>query len=248
MINKIVKLTPLAGTFLVFLGVLKLIFYYSYFDIQIIDYLEFQEIITSFFGDINIIIIFGFSMVLISFVTLNFISKKANLNIDDVAKKIMIFLYPRRFIYFIVFFLIVLIIKLSLLFFDFLRYNYFLIYLLSFCSIQMLTYLFLSKDEKGNIDISNFYGILILGLSLSFSIYLFAQKDIQETMSNTEETIINTKNEIIYCNNQTNNMYIGKTSKYTFLKKSNSIIAIPNTEIIEYEFKQIRLPGMAKPN
>jgi hypothetical protein len=67
MINKefmkeFVKYLPIVGAVIVFFGFLKLQFYYSYFDIDIIYYLEFSEIITLFLGDISTIILSLFVM------------------------------------------------------------------------------------------------------------------------------------------------------------------------------------------
>lgn len=238
MMDKIVKISPLIGALLVFCGVLKLIFYYSYFDIQIINYLEFQEIITSFFDDINIIIVFGMTMVLITFFTLNTLSSKTNLQVEDLFDKMMAFLYPHRFKYFIGF-LVVFLVLCTLIYFNIIRYNYFVIYFLIFCMVQMLTYLFLSKDVNGKIDIPNFYGVVILAIGLSFSIFLLARKNIQQTIANKTETKIVTTDKTIVCNKETGNLYIGKTSKYAFIriKKTNSTVVIPSEQITKYEFK-----------
>ncbi len=238
MIDKITKLIPLSGGLLVFCGVLKLIFYYSYFNVHIIAYLEFQEIITSFFGDINIIIIFGMTMTLITMMMLNLLRKSSNLQLEEIMKKLLILLYPVRYKYFF-WFLIAVLIQIGLLYFKILPLNYLMIYLISFCSIQMLTYLFLSKEENGEIDIQNFYGIVIMGVSLSLSIYLFARKDIRTTEMNGIETQIVMKDNIVNCNKRTKNLYIGKTNKFVFVKidSTNSTLIIPIEQITKFEFK-----------
>jgi hypothetical protein len=238
MIEKIVKTAPVIGALLVFCGVLKLIFYYSYFNVQIINYLEFQEIITSFFYDINILMVFGMTMILITFFTFNTLSTKTQLHIDFLAENLLYFLYAHRFKY-LFSFLTVFLILYGLIYFDIIQHNYFVIYILTFLVIQMLTYLFLSKDLDGEVDIPKVYRVLIITISLSFSIFLLAQKDIQETINNTTESRIKTTEETIICNKETGNLYIGKTSKYGFIriKKSNSTVVIPNEQITKYEFK-----------
>jgi len=238
MLNRIIKLTPLVGSLLVFCGVLKLIIFYSHFNVRIIDYLEFQEIITSFLGDVNIIIVFGITMTLISFATINFISKKAKLPLEDLFERLLILLYPHRFKYFISFLLIIFFIY-GFILYGIIGYSYLIIYLLTFCTIQMLTYLFLSKEENGKVEITSFYGILIFGISLSFSIYLFAQHDIENINKSISETTIQLENEIIHCNRSTKNIYIGKSSEYVFIKvdSSNSTLVIPSEEVLKYEFK-----------
>jgi hypothetical protein len=55
--EKSVKFLPLIGSVIVFFGYLKLQFFYTYFDIDIIYYLEFSEIITLFLNDITTIIL-----------------------------------------------------------------------------------------------------------------------------------------------------------------------------------------------
>lgn len=236
MLDRIIKMTPLAGALLIFSGVLKLIFFYSHFNIRIIDYLEFQEIITSFLGDINIIIVFGMIMTLITFITLNFLGNKTKLPLDNLFENLLVFLYPKRFIIFFIF-LAAIILTLCLIHCKIVGYNYFVIYLLIFFSIQSLTYLFLHKEESGNVDIPNFYGILILGVALSVSLYFLAKHDIQE-VEKSNMTIILDKGPIDL-NAQTKNLYIGKTSKFVFVKMDslNSTIVIPIEQIKQYEFK-----------
>ncbi len=56
-LKKIVELSPLITAFLIFNGLLKLSIYYGYWGIHIIDYLNFSEILLSFFNDLNIIIL-----------------------------------------------------------------------------------------------------------------------------------------------------------------------------------------------
>ena len=238
MLDRIIKLTPLAGALLIFSGVLKLIFYYSHFNIRIIDYLEFQEIITSFFGDINIIIVFGMIMTLITFITLNLLGKKTKLPLDEVFEKILVVLYPKRFKFFFGFFFAFIIIS-SLIYFKVIGYNYFVIYLLIFFCIQMLTYLFLHKEESGEVDIPNFYGLLILGVSLSTSLYLLARHDIQEVENSNSNTTIILDNGSIDLNAQTKNLYIGKTNKFVFIKidSLNSTTVLPVEQVKQYKFQ-----------
>lgn len=53
-LDRVLMLFPLFGVFLIFLGLLKLDLYYRHFDISIVDYLDFSEILTSFLDDINV--------------------------------------------------------------------------------------------------------------------------------------------------------------------------------------------------
>src|SRR5688572_22936951 len=61
--NRTIQYLPYVGSFIIFLGVTRLIFYYSSFGINIVSFLEFSEIITSFLDIIviaSIFIIFSF--------------------------------------------------------------------------------------------------------------------------------------------------------------------------------------------
>lgn len=51
-------MAPLIGAFLIFLGSLRLIIFYNFFDIHIVNYLDFTEIITSFLDVLSISIFF----------------------------------------------------------------------------------------------------------------------------------------------------------------------------------------------
>lgn len=231
MLNKLTKISPIAGSLLVFCGVLKLIFYYSYFNIKIIEYLEFQEIITSFLGDINILIIFGFTMLLISFLFLNFIEKKIKLPIDEIIEKTYIFLYPRRFRYSFFFFSIllfqILIVKLKII-----DLNYVVIYFMAFCTIQTLTYLFFHKENE-KVEIPTFYGTLIISISICFSLYLFSRHDIDKTIKNDNNVIVFSDIGTFNCNNVTKNIFIGKTNKFVFvfIDSNKSSVVIPEEKI-----------------
>ncbi len=238
MLEKIVKLTPIAGSLLIFSGVLKQIFFYWHFNVRIIDYLEFQEIVTSFLGDLNIIIVFGFIMTLITLVALNFLGKKTQLNIDELFERLLISIYPRRFKYFLGF-LLAIFVTISLIYFEKIGYNYFVIYLIIFFSLQMLTYLFLHKSENGKVNIPNFYGLLLLGSSLTISLYLFAKHDIQTVENNTTETTILIEDDVINLNSKSKDLYLGKTNKFVFIKidSLNSTIVIPVDKIKQYIFK-----------
>lgn len=59
MLNKILKHTALFGAILVFIGYVKLHIYYSYFGVDIINYLEIGEIVTSFLDDIWYLFVIG---------------------------------------------------------------------------------------------------------------------------------------------------------------------------------------------
>lgn len=56
----LISLLPFFGSFIIFLGMIRLIFYYQSFGVNIVNYLDISEIITSFF-DILIIVVLQIS-------------------------------------------------------------------------------------------------------------------------------------------------------------------------------------------
>lgn len=54
--NNYLKLLPYFGSVIIFFGVLRLICYYDYFGVNIVRFLQFSEIITSFFDTLYILI------------------------------------------------------------------------------------------------------------------------------------------------------------------------------------------------
>lgn len=55
--KKIIEISPLIAAFLIFNGFLKLYLFYGHWNIKIIDYLDFSEILLSFLNDLNIIVL-----------------------------------------------------------------------------------------------------------------------------------------------------------------------------------------------
>lgn len=61
-LKKLVEISPIIGSFLIFMGFFKLYFFYGHWDINIINYLDFSEIILSFFNDLNMLFFFTILM------------------------------------------------------------------------------------------------------------------------------------------------------------------------------------------
>ena len=55
--NNFSVLIPYLGSFIIFLGVIRLMFYYYSFNVRILNFLEFTEILTSFFDILLLVII-----------------------------------------------------------------------------------------------------------------------------------------------------------------------------------------------
>jgi len=239
MIDRLIKISSLSGALLIFCGILKLIFFYSAFSIDIVDYLSFSEIITSFLDDINILLILFIVMIIQSLPVLNFMHKKSKMSVEDFYNELLKIIYPYRYRY-VMGFTIAFVAIITLMIFNVFHVNYLLIYCLIFCLIQIMTFVSMYKEDSGNIEISNSsIGISVL-ISIIIAIFLLAKHDIQSVYAQRDSIEIKTKDTIIDCNIKTNIIYLGKTDSYVFLrdlKKQTSLI-IPVNEIKEFSFRK----------
>jgi len=241
-LDKLLKISSLAGIFLIFCGVLKLILYYNAFNIDIVDFLSLPEIITSFLDDINVLLVFAAAMLTVSFTVLSVTKEKHEIKLEDYLEQLLNKIYPfkQRYVWF---FLVVIIILSLLLTFEILRYSYTIIYFMAFCAIQFISYLSMTKDESGKIefpDVSMSFAILV---SILVSVFLLAQHDIEKANYNDCVVTITTKTSTIECNNSNGKIYLGKTDSYVFIKSSldNTSIVIPRSEICKFEFRKLGL-------
>lgn len=238
MLDKLIKIASLSGAFLVFCGVLKLIIYFSAFNIEIIDFLSLSEITKSFLDDINILIMFGVLMLVQTFVVLHYLGKKTNLSIEQFFIQVLSFVYFNKWKY-IRWFSLAIIVGIGLLSFSIINYNYFVIYLLIFCIIQILTFIMLTKDENNEIDIPIPSLVILVFITIISSIYLFAKHDIQITNANNKQVIITTTDTIIVCNKSTKLIYVGKTDNFIFIKNAtnsaSSSFQMSNVKKIEFQ-------------
>jgi hypothetical protein len=238
MLDRLVKISSLSGAFLIFCGVLKMIIYYSTFNVSIVDFLSFSEIITSFLDDINILLIYAAIMLVITFATINFLHRRTNVGLDDFMTGILNIIFPHRYKY-VLFFCVVLSILSLLLYLNVIGFNYFVVYLMVFCFIQMLTFIIITKDEQNEIDIPNFSIVISVAMVVTFSIFLLARHDIQSVTNHKYPTTIKTENETFVCDKYTKNLYLGKTNNFLFIKldSSNSTLSIPVSAIKSIDFK-----------
>ncbi len=80
-LKKIVQISPLIGSFLIFLGFGRLWVYYGHWNISIVNYLNFSEIILSFLSNLNILIFFLILLLLqttLGVALIVFMDKQAN--------------------------------------------------------------------------------------------------------------------------------------------------------------------------
>lgn len=237
MLERIVKISSLSGAILIFCGVLKMIIYYSAFKVNIVEFLSFSEIITSFLDDINILLIYGTIMLVISVSGMNFLKRQTEVPMDDLMDGIMNAIFPHKY-KFALAFLITIILFLVLLFFNVSSFNYFIIYLLVFSSIQMLTFVIMTRDENNEIDIPIFSMTISVGLVVALSIFLLAKHDIEAVKQNIQPTTIVSQENTYICDKNTGNLYLGKTDNYLFiaLDSSKSTLSIPVATIKSITF------------
>lgn len=247
MLDRLLKISSLASGFLVFCGVFKLIIFFSSFNVQIVDFLSFSEIITSFLDDINLILIFGLIMALQSFMgvfVIKFIVKKTtnNLNYKNVLKEKM---YDNRNIY-RVFFSVALLLSFSLIYFKVITIGYSFIYLTAFFMLQLSYYLFIAKNEDGDIFFDDGLAALSSIITILTVVFLLAEKDINAVSRNEQEAVLYLQDSTILCCKKTELIYLGKTNEYTifFNSKKNSSQVIPNSAIKKFEFSDKTAKGL----
>lgn len=238
MLDKLVKISSLSGGFLIFCGVLKMIIYFNEFNINIVEFLSLGEILTSFLDDMNILLIFGFIMVILTVSSVNFMHKRTEIPVDILMTVITNMLFPLRFKY-AIFFLSIILILSSLMYFNVIGFNYFVIYVLVFCSIQMLANILLIRDKNNEIDIPAFSKSVSVVLVVMFAIFLLAKHDIQIVKNHFHPVTIVTQENTFVCNKNTNNLYLGKTDNFFFIKldSSNSTLSLPTSSIKSLNFK-----------
>jgi hypothetical protein len=231
MLDKLVKVSSLAGALLIFCGVLKLIIYYSAFGIDIIEFLSLSEILTTFLDDLNFLGLYVTAMLLQTIPLHSYLQRKSGLTPDSFFEKFSVVVYKGRFIM-IIFFSGILLTVGILVYVNFVTLNYWIIYLLIISLIQLLTYLMLRKTEEGVIDFSWLSAAVILVSSLIFAICLLAIHDINDSKSGRQSVTIKYSGGIIDGGSESEFRYLGRVNTHTFVWRTNErVIVIPNSDV-----------------
>jgi hypothetical protein len=240
MLDRLLKISSLSGALLIFCGVLKLIIYYSAFSIRIVEFLSFSEIITSFLDDINVLVIFCVAFFIQSVPTMNFLHKhsKSPLSLVVWFDLIMLQIYPHK-IKLTLLFTALFSIAAILIYLDVFAWKYWVIYLMVFCLIQALTFLFMSKTSEQKVELPDASAALIVCAALVAAIILLAKHDIQTSRLNEYSGVVKTTNESYVYGKPAKNIYVGKTDNFLFLRSEErkSTICIPISELKLIEFK-----------
>lgn len=238
MLNKIIKFSSLSGALLIFFGFLKLVIYYSYFNLEIVNFIAFSEIITSFLDDINILVFFGCIMALQSGPIMNYFHKKSKLKIEELFDIIMEVIYKFK-LWYILFYIVILTFLMLLLLFETTSLNYFVVYFMTICILQILTYFLVKKVDDGKYEISTFNVGISIFIGLIVGVFLLAHHDIENIESQKRIVKIETSDSTFECNSNNSWVYLGKTDQFLFLHNLNakSNVIIPSSELKIIEFK-----------
>lgn len=243
MLDRLLKLTSLLGTFLVFNGVLYLSIYYQSFGIKIFSYLDFTEVITAFLDSIKMILSFFSIYVLHLFLAVIFLAKtsaRTDNSISDVEKENRHKRFLKNMNYGSILQVTLTIVLIILLFIGCLKINEWLIYIFCFVAINIIQFLvdkIIDADKVDKRYSTIFFSILLFVLPFTVYTIAFAKYDSYMTARNQQTvTIIQNDNSILNSNGY--DKFIGKTNKYIFLynintKKSVSV-SLANIKSIEY--------------
>lgn len=215
MLSKVAKVSTLLSAGLVFMGFLKLKFYYQAFGIDILGFISFSEIITSFLDDLHLIFVLSLLMVLQSGPLLNLIQIKSGLSNKDFYTGLIKALFPHRYKLVGIFIILFLILS-TMLLARWISYNLFTIYLLLFSALQICHYLALYKDETGEIEIRDISLFLSFVLPVALSVYLLAQRDIEKVFSDPVNIAIHVEGRTINLGKGYKLKYLGKTDEYFY--------------------------------
>jgi hypothetical protein len=249
--GKILKgLIPYFGGFLIVCGYLKLNFFYSHFNIQILNYLELSEIITLFLNiAIKNTILILLCVLFIFIFESSKVSEKINQSHEDIQntdnfllrfKKIL----KSRFtlIIILIFFSLLALICYSLNFYD--LFSYLLISNCCIIGLLIVAWFLFEFDRKYKLcydvyfDRTYFNLVTVFSLFVCFSIEsaFFEIKDVES--GNKAIVSFKYSDKIITSNNQT--LYIGETKEYLFLydKKMKTTSVFPKGEISDFTIRK----------
>jgi len=231
--DKLIKYLPIISGILIYLGYLKLHFYYNYFGISIINYLSLTEIITSFLDDLNIIIICTGLMILHMFLGSSIITRIINLkrkNKISVDAMTRVYSKPKD----IWSFILAIIITIGTGYYYFKLYNIVVLYLL-FLFVFQLTFRTYEILGKWGFEIDNWIKSVVLIAIFSLLPYCLAAKEIYDLgNSNYSKVKIVTKNKVIEIRGK--NKLLGKTFDFYFLKINNEIHVYPKSEVLSIKY------------
>lgn len=247
-LKRLVEISPIIGSFLIFIGFFKLYFFYNHWGINIISYLDFSEIILSFMNDLNILIFF-FILLLIQMIigvtTIFTIDKKmkkkgtenaividSNLNnetieqsIDSSQNIIDKFDDAIKKEFMAVFIGITFVTLLSLTLFLIFVKTIFL-YLTFICFVQFILLITEKMELDSKSQIQTVFVLTLIGFTIGRSWF-----DIKQTESFPKIVSIQTDDSIYVTNNSL--ISLGKTNNFYFLydRAKTQAVILPSSTI-----------------
>lgn len=233
------------GTFFIFLGMTRLIFFYKSFGILIIDYLDFSEIITSFFDIIVILILFFATISIQHYLT----SDKTEIgNATEKQQKILaeeniwqIYLLYIKYLMPAFLLLLATMIGCFIWRYFFKEPTYFSICIIALIYIGLLIFIIISMEIErkhrhfnSSINRKRYINIMLYGLVFTFSVIYYSVYQVHSIKidkSTYGVTIILDNDKSIV--SDSTNYYIGKTKNYLFVyhEKQNTTDIIPMTRV-----------------
>lgn len=226
-LKDLVSISPLIGAFLIFLGMLKLIIYYSFFGVHIVQYIQFSEILSSFLEDLNIILVLFAFLIFHGILGFKLIGTNKSdthylRNLSKATKsKFALYYYPIAFII-----SCVLYIKYPCLFW---------VYFTTILLFSILIVLFRRYFNRIKIN-ENWSIIYILSSMIVVFTINLAINDILKAKQNNQKVELQLKDECITLN--ANERFIGKTNEFLFISNTadKSITIVSSSEIKSIKF------------
>jgi hypothetical protein len=249
-VKKLIETSSLIGAFLIFNGFLKLYIFYGHWNIKIIDYLDFGEIILSFLNDLNIIILFTVIFLfhqLLGGKAFEFADAKlkGKLAIPDSSNPTILSQQPISDIMNFVFAKKMWIVLLELLVFTiifsglfFYTNNRFWLYM-AMASFFPLLYIFFDTTMLAAKNLSELIALILTFISFTICLAIYDIKEIPKIALNNIMTI-QTDNETV--TTSTTNFLLGKTHDFIYLydNLTNCTRIIPVDKIKNIEGQSIK--------
>lgn len=231
-LERIVKLLPLGAVLLIGLGVLKTSIYYNYFEVDIMSYLSTTEVLTLFLNDFQPILV----LVLVGLIHMNiserFIEGIENTVGTDRFEKVI---RSKKWGY-VVFFAISAFAIISVIYFQGIELQSWLIYLFVFSLVQLVFFLFVRKEGELLIRNESFFHIFS-GICILLVIPLMSLKDIRQVEQNKGQNVVLTMKDDSVVVTTKENRFLGKAGENYFFynpkKKITTSMKSENVERIE---------------
>jgi hypothetical protein len=247
----IISYLPFLGSLVIFLGMARLIFYYSSFGIKIVTFLEFSEILTSFFDILIVAVVMILLAFIQDFLVMNKIDREekaeAQQQIFDESnfwkRLLKYFKYHDTYFYSS---LTLFMVYWGWSFFNnIITYETLLLIPLMYLGVMTFLILFTEIDIKhrklnSSKSVRRLYNILMLSLFILISLVVMTRQEVANVKDNKSffgTTIrFNTDSTFI---SDSSNYYIGKTQSYLFIyhERIKSVDVIPIREVKQITFK-----------